>query len=257
MSKLILVLLQAVFLCCTLKKDHQLFADRNSLFTKPDSFKTINDIPSPQGYKKINGIANSFTEWLRAISLKRDNHVYLYNGLLKRNQTAQFAILDISIGNKDLQQCADAVMRLRAEYLFATKQFNEIRFSDNRSKEYKWLGKNDRKGFASYLQNVFSWCNSASLEKQLKPVDDFNNIQPGDVLIKGGFPGHAMMVTDVATNKEGKKIFMLAQSYMPAQNIHIVKNPINKSLSPWYEINNDNKIVTPEYLFYKDQLRRW
>jgi hypothetical protein len=42
-----------------------------------------------------------------------------------------------------------------------------------------------------------------------------------------------MIVVDVAVNKEGKKVFMLAQSYLPAQDIHIVKDPGNEILSPW------------------------
>ena len=82
-------------------------------------------------------------------------------------------------------------------------------------------------------------------------------MQPGDVFIKGGFPGHAMIVVDVAVNKKGEKIFMLAQSYMPAQDIHIVKNPGNETLSPWYVLGEGATIVTPEWKVRKDQLRSW
>jgi Domain of unknown function (4846) len=223
----------------------------------PSSYNTIGDIKVPDGCKRIPVRPGSFSEWLRTIPLRKDNHVYLYNGSLKRNQSAQFAVLDIPVGKKDLQQCADAVMRLRAEYLFAVKRFDQIKFSDNDGKVYEWKGNDNRKNFGSYLENVFSACGSASLEKQLNPVADINEINPGDVFIKGGFPGHAMLVVDMAINDKGKKFFMLAQSYMPAQDIHIVKNPMNKEGSPWYEVNDANEIITPEWIFYKNQLRQW
>ncbi len=48
---------------------------------------------------------------------------------------------------------------------------------------------------------------------------------------------------------------MLAQSYMPAQDIHIFVNPLDKNLSPWYEIEDD--IISPEYAFTKDELKTW
>lgn len=83
------------------------------------------------------------------------------------------------------------------------------------------------------------------------------DIQQGDVLIKGGFPGHAMIVIDVAKNKEGKKIYMLAQSYMPAQDIHVVKNPVKEELTCWYEVDDSGKIITPEWEFTANQLKRW
>jgi Domain of unknown function (4846) len=38
-------------------------------------------------------------------------------GDMKARQDVQYAVLDISVGNRDLQQCADAVMRIRGEYL--------------------------------------------------------------------------------------------------------------------------------------------
>jgi hypothetical protein len=101
-------------------------------------------------------------------------------------------------------------------------------------------------------------CGSASLAKQLKPVAHFSDILPGDVLIRGGFPGHAEIVMDVAGNKKGEKIFMLAQSYMPAQDIHILVNPVKNEITPWYSINDtEDDIITPEYIFTKSALKQW
>jgi hypothetical protein len=148
-------------------------------------------------------------------------------------------------------------MRLRADYLFEHKLYTEIVFKDNNGKPYAWQGGDNRIAFDTYMENVFCWCGTASLGKQLKPVSDLQMIQPGDVFIKGGFPGHAMIIVDVAINKEGKKIFMLAQSYMPAQDIHIVKNPVNEKLSPWYEAGEEAMIITPEWKFKQNQLYQW
>jgi hypothetical protein len=148
-------------------------------------------------------------------------------------------------------------MRMRVEYLFQQERYDEIEFKDNSDKSYKWTGGADRKGFDRYLEIVFGWCGSASLEKQLKPVEDIRDMLPGNVFIKGGFPGHAMIVMDVAINDNGNKVFMLAQSYMPAQNIHIVRNPSNDKLNPWFEITDEKEIITPEWTFSIDQLRRW
>jgi hypothetical protein len=220
-------------------------------------YKTVIEIPTPQGFARLPAEENTFTQWLRSISLKEDNKVYLYDGTLKNKQSVQFAVLDIPVGKRNLQQCADAVIRLRAEYLFAQKRFNEISFADNTGKEYKWQEGENRSAFEKYLEMVFGWCGSASLEKQLKPVLNISEIQPGYVFIRGGFPGHAMIVADVAINNKGEKLFMLAQSYMPAQDIHIVKNPLNEELSPWYEVKNADVIITPEWKFYSKELRRW
>jgi hypothetical protein len=229
----------------------------NSISESKPQFKAVKEIPPPPGFSRIPAEENTFTGWLRNLRLKEGNHVYLYDGTLKKKQSVQFAVLDIPVGKKDLQQCADAVIRLRAEYLFEQKRFNEISFADNNGKEYKWQQGDDRIAFEKYLEMVFGWCGSASLEKQLKPVLNKEEIQPGNVFIKGGFPGHAMIVVDVAINQKGEKLFMLAQSYMPAQDIHIVKNPLNDQLSPWYEVKNADIILTPEWKFYAKELRRW
>jgi len=220
-------------------------------------FTKIEKIPLPAGFVREVADAGSFTSYLRNIGLKAGTTVYLYNGQPKQNQSAQFAILNISTGNTDLQQCADAVIRLRAEYLFEQKQFDKIIFYDNDKKAYSYLPPYTRDNFDKYLNHVFAMCGSASLSKQLRPVAGLSEIQAGDVLIRGGFPGHAVLVIDVAVNGSGKKIYLLAQSYMPAQDIHVLVNPINAGLSPWYEVNDDDIIKTPEYSFTKHELKRW
>jgi hypothetical protein len=220
-------------------------------------YASISEIPPPGGFVRVSVSPESFPAWLRTLTLKKDNRVFLYDGTLKRNQSAQFAVLDIPVGKKDLQQCADVVMRLRAEYLFAQRKYGEIAFMDYNGKWYRWEGGADRIKFESYLATVFGWCGSASLEKQLKPVSNSNEMQAGDVFVKGGFPGHAMIVVDMAINEKGEKVFMLVQGYQPAQDIHIVKNPLDAGLSPWYELKDLNELVTPEWRFLKDQLRKW
>ena len=88
----------------------------------------------------------------------------------------------------------------------------------------------------------------------------YTSLQPGDVFIKGGSPGHAVIVVDVAIYPQtGKTVFLLAQSYMLAQQIHILVNPANRGLSPWYELsdNDEGKLYTPECVFEKKDLKRF
>jgi len=102
------------------------------------------------------------------------------------------------------------------------------------------------------------YAGTSSLEKEMTTIP-LSEIQAGDVFIKGGFPGHAVIVLDVAINENTKdKCFMIAQSYMPAQSIHILKNPTNNNISPWYSIQEiEDMISTPEWTFYQNQLKRF
>jgi hypothetical protein len=246
---------------------------------QPGDLKIVSDIPPPQGYQRTKVDSSSFGEWLRNVSIKKDTRVYLYNGSLKRNQSAQFAVLDMPVGNKDLQQCADAILRLRAEYFLKQKQIDAIAFKATdgthlsfadwrKGTRYKLSGNklysytssktepDIKKDLESFLEIVFSFCGTLSLKNETRTLD-INQIRPGDMFVYGGSPGHAMIIMDMATDNKGHKMFMLAQSYMPAQDMHIVKNPIDDKLSPWYELNDLKEIVTPEWVFSNDQVRRW
>ncbi|MFT3980546.1 MAG: DUF4846 domain-containing protein [Ferruginibacter sp.] len=251
-----IILLACISCSGTVSKQADFLAPDTHTDPPGHSYANIAAIPLPEGFTRTEAAAGSYAAWLRQLSLKEDNTVYLYNGAAKANQSAQFAVLDVSVGNKDLQQCADAVMRLRAEYLYARRQYDAISFTDNEGTVYRFDAPYTRERFDAYLQRVFGMCGSASLSKQLKHIP-IMDMQPGDVLIKGGFPGHAVIVTDMAVNSKGEKLYLLAQSYMPAQDIHILNNPNSENLSPWYRLSEDRDIYTPEYYFSSDQLKTW
>lgn len=70
------------------------------------------------------------------------------------------------------------------------------------------------------------------------------------------FPGHAVIVVDMAEDQNnGRKVFLLAQSFMPAQDIHVLKNPNDKTLSPQYDLNFGKILETPEWTFSNTELK--
>ena len=237
-------------------------------------------IALPEGFSYANDGDSAYSKWLRNLKLKKSSTVYLYNGGLKDNQHVQYRVLDIDIGKKDLIQCADAAMKLRADFLFEKNRYSEIRFNATSGDEIafeRWLNgirwkeqgnklvsysinknmSNVKNAYNSFMELVFSYCGTYSLSKQLKPVNVINSIQPGDIFIQGGFPGHAITVMAVAKNDTGKKIFLLSQGYMPAQDIHILKNYANPGLSPWYDLSETSPLNTPQWQFESGTLKRW
>lgn len=87
-----------------------------------------------------------------------------------------------------------------------------------------------------------------------------NDLKIGDVLIQGGHPGHAVIVVDMAVNPStGEKICLLAQSYMPAQEIQILQNPNNNNtqFGAWYAVNDTSPCQTPEWNFTPKDAKRF
>lgn len=250
------MLIWAIFFAMHLKKQ-VLKKELTTATIKPSWHKTIGDIPPPNGYQRMHYARGSFAYFLQCLPLKKDKTVYLFNGEKKQNQTAQFAVINMSVGKENLQQCADAVMRLWAEYWWERGDFKMISFIDNNRKKYRLQPNASRSQFDRFLTNVFGMCGSYSLAKQLKPVS-MKEMQCGDVLIRGGFPGHAVVVVDMAEHRlTHKRMYMLAQGYMPAQDIHVLNNPLRPT-SPWYELNDTAAtIYTPQFWFKKWEFKRF
>ncbi len=108
--------------------------------------------------------------------------------------------------------------------------------------------------FREYLDMVFAYAGTLSLLQEMQQIP-LSDMRIGDVFLD---KGHAIIIVDMAVNQvSGSKLFMLAQSYMPAQDIQILKNPQNKDLSPWYPLDFNNTLVTPEWTFTANDLRRF
>lgn len=256
------------------------FKKQSSNLIVPSGITVSTRFSTPAGYARVQAEAASFAGYLQNLPLKKHGAlVHYYNGAEKPGKVA-VAVLNIDVGTKDLQQCADAVMRLRAEYLWKSKQYGALHFNFTngfRADYSKWRSgyrirvagnavswyKTDRESssyesFREYMDMVFNYAGTASLSRELRSIP-LEEMQIGDVLIRGGSPGHAVIVLDMAADpKTDKKLFMIAQSYMPAQDIHILINKSKPSISPWYELDAGMKeILTPEWAFASAELKRF
>lgn len=234
----------------------------------------------PKGFTRIDVDSTSFGHYLRNLPLKNAGEkVKYYDGAAKEKTNVYDAVVDLPIGKRDLHQCADAVIRLRAEYFYGQKKYDCIHFNftngfradydhwrngkriivsgNNVSWKQRASPSDSYKSFWNYLEMVFSYAGTASLEKEMSSIL-IEELKIGDVFIKGGFPGHAVIVVDMAEHKISKeKVFLLAQSYMPAQEIQILQNPNHSALSPWYSTEISDRLRTPEWTFKKNQLKRF
>lgn len=237
-------------------------------------------IQTPAGFQRVAADDNTFAHYLRRLPLKSPGaKVRYYNGTVKEREDIYIAVVDMDIGRRDLQQCADAIMRLRAEYLYRQNKGDLIHFNLTngfRMEYFKWKdGWRPRidadhtrwikaagpsasyREFRKYLDFVFAYAGTLSLSRELESID-IEDLESGDIFIRGGSPGHAVIVVDTARNSaNGEIIFLLAQSYMPAQDIQILQNPGNRDLNPWYSIPPGDLLMTPEWTFKKTDLKRF
>ncbi len=236
-------------------------------------------INPPEHYERIPANENSFAAFMRNLRLKQDGSpVLLYNGEEKYNQSAHIAVFDFEIGDQDLQQCADSIIRLYAEYYWSVGDYDKIAFhlTNGFLMEYeKWrdgyrlavrgnstswiksAGYDDTyDNFLSYLKTVYMYAGTLSLDSECKEIN-LAEIEPGDLFIEGGSPGHCVLVIDIAENSSGEKAFLLAQGYMPAQDIHVLKNPLHEK-DPWYYASEITfPLKTPQWTFAEGSLQRW
>lgn len=234
----------------------------------------------PAGFSRISFANNAFANYLQNLPLKPyGSMVKYFNGQTKESNRIYDAVVNLPIGKKDLHQCADAVIRLRAEWLFTTNQFEKICFNFTngfRACYSEWMkGRriavsgnrvwwtdsgqpaNSYESFWKYLETVFTYAGTLSLSSELATIP-LSQLSVGDVFIQGGSPGHAVIIVDMAMNKNtGEKLFLLAQSYMPAQEIQVLKNPNNAINTPWYSATFVQELITPEWTFRATDLKRF
>ncbi len=247
-------------------------------FIDPAGMTLETRIMVPEGYTRTLEEEGSLGTFIRNYEMKEDgSKVLLYDGSKKKNQNAHIAVFALPIEESDLQQCADSVMRMYAEYFLSTGQYERIafHFTNGFLTEYiKWrdgyriiVEGNDTywsktkeyddsyECFQSYMRMVFTYAGTMSMQSETTEIE-LSQLQIGDVFLYSGSPGHVVMVVDVCEDANGKKAFLLAQGFMPAQEFHVLKNPKHKN-DPWYyEEEVVYPFVTPQYTFYEGSLRR-
>jgi hypothetical protein len=204
---------------------------------------------------------------------RRQGPILDFRGRPVADQEKHAALLLFDVGSRDLQQCADALIRLRAEYLFERGRHEEIVFAFTSGHRYRW---NDyRRGIRPringatvsftqqsapcppspealrrYLDIVYTYAGTISLARTLRPV---RSLEIGTVILKSGSPGHCCIVIDKAL-QEGRWVYQLAEGYTPAQTIYVLKNP--RTGTPWHELGT-GPIQTASYRFDTYQLCRF
>jgi hypothetical protein len=238
--------------------DYPWFADGARYEPLSERFST------PHGFARVP--ARGFGEWVRHLPLHpRGSPVRSYLGrvVAEAGDPRIAGVVTMDVGDENLQQCADAILRLRAEYLWQSGRRGEIAFrytSGHLSSWLRWAGgwrprvrgsrvrwlkrarrDSSRESFRRYLVNLFRFAGSLSLAREGRRVAA-QEVLPGDFLSLGGSPGHAVMVLDVARSDGGETRVLLGQSYMPAQEFHVLRAADG---SPWFGVEPHGAVKTP------------
>ncbi|ASK32749.1 hypothetical protein CEY12_10950 [Chryseobacterium sp. T16E-39] len=278
-----IIILAMILSCRNDKPSAKLITDQvnseNSVQINKDKNTIRERFSPPNGYTWVDEKSDSFGYFIENFNLKPyGSQILKYDGTPISTQSLHQAVFDIDTGNKDLQQCADAVIRLRAEYLFKTKKLDDIKFHFTNGDLVSW---NDYKNgvrafvngnivsfrktapfddsyqnFKNYLILIFNYAGTISLYKETKPITENSDLKTGVILITPGSPGHVVFISGVCQNKEGEKLFLLSEGFTPAQSIHLLSNPFNKNISPWYNLDiNTPETKTARYIFKPTNFR--
>ena len=237
-------------------------------------------VKTSEGFQRVIYPKGSFEEFIQTYPLKPHGaKVINYDGSEYFYQSGHFGVLDLSVPKNGLQQCADALIRLRSEYLWKTNQQSKIGFEFTSGHYCSWkkyaegyrpkvngskvtfhktAAKDETKAnFYKYLNLIYTYSGTLSLYNELPKVTSPKELQIGDMLVYPGTPGHIVMIVDEARNEKGEKRFILAQGNTPAQSIHMLKNPNNHKAGPWYILRLNSYLEVPGYYFENSRFIRF
>ncbi|MEW4924310.1 DUF4846 domain-containing protein [Algibacter sp. 2305UL17-15] len=250
-----------------------------SLINK-DSLTIKSRVNIPVGYKRVVYPSGSFQDYLRNYKLKPfGSKIINYDASEYYWQYGHIGILEIPVPKNGLQQCADALIRIRSEYLWDNNRKEDIGFNFTSGHYCSWIkyaegyrpkvkgnkvsfrktvNKNHSKeNFYRYLNLIYMYSGTLSLYNELPKINDAKNLKIGDMLIKGGSPGHIVMICDEVVNDKGERLYLLFQGNTPAQSVHLVKNLEDSHISPWYQLEKDVLIPVSNYTFGSSKFVRF
>ncbi|MEQ6123632.1 DUF4846 domain-containing protein [Pseudotenacibaculum sp. MALMAid0570] len=279
------VILVAIIVISQVKEVRPTVTAIKTVFVQPNLINKKGDsvsarVKTPKGFSKVYYPKGSFQEFIQSYPLKSyGSKVINYDGSEYFYQSGHVGVLDLSVPKNGLQQCADALIRLRAEYLWKTNQQSKIGFEFTSGHYCSWKKYAEgyrpkikgnkvsfhqtstkdfsKSNFYRYLNLIYMYSGTLSLYNESPKVTSSKKLQVGDMLVYPGTPGHIVMIVDEVKSENGEKRFILAQGNTPAQSVHMLKNPNDPKFNPWYKLELNSYIEVPGYYFNKSKFIRF
>ncbi len=234
----------------------------------------------PAGFRRVDAEPGSYAAWLRGLPVRGDRSTVLaYDGTPLVRPAA--AIVTLDVGDTDVQQCADSILRLRAEYLWDAGRADAAIFrftSGDRSAWKDWRAgerfrvrgakvervRTGRAGaghgeFRRWLTHLFNYAGTQSLPRD--SVAATGELEAGDFFVDPGAPGHAVVLLDVAVHPDGRRVALVGQGFMPAEDFHVLGASGPRVLDGvWFLLPDasDPTLATPSWRpFTREMARRF
>ncbi len=277
--KIIVSLVFSLFFC------FGAYAQYKSLGNIDESGMTIEDrIMVPEGYVRPPYPDFTFQYFLKSLPMKSaDAKVVKYDGFDKFFESYS-AVIDLQFDKSiDKIHSEHLIQYLRGMYLHQNEKFELINFStdDNRDLNFQEYGSGMRwewqdsvwvktsggvadfseNSFLEFMEEVYSHSTTNGLATDTRLLE-VGEISVGDVFIQpasGRGKGHSVIIMDMAVDPlTGERLVLLGQGFAPTQDMHILKNPYEEDISPWYRVKEDDYFFTTiQWTFRKKHCRRF
>lgn len=201
---------------------------------------------------------NSFASFLRQLPLNKPGSDVLNHrgGVFKSgNDTSVAFVVDMNINGRRLEQCMDILVRIYAEYLWENNLTEDLNLpipGGYRLAWQKWMegfrpafkginmslnqtapANSTIQSYRSYLNTVYSESHTQQFYHAYQTLNR-TDVQIGDIIIKRGTKGHAVMIVDLAINKEGNMIALIGNGDTPACQFFLLNY---RSDQPWVPLD--------------------
>lgn len=248
-------------------------------FIDPAGMTQETRILPPAGYTRVPAASDSFLAFMRKQTLFPDGSCICEFDGKQHSGADAAAVYDLSVGTDSYQECADTVIRFWSDYYRETGQTEKLAFhltngmlcdweTFRRGKRVLAFGSfsmwlrlkapdDSEQTYRDWLMTVQHYAGTLSLEAESEPITP-EEARAGDIICRGGSPGHVVLLADEAVNADGQRAFLLAQGLIPSQNAHLLFAG-DQMQDPW--ITEEQLGMLPiqagAFTFYENTLRRW
>jgi len=230
-----------------------------TIFDFTYSQSTIEEISLPsKDFYRVDIIKNSFADFLRKRPLKKPgSDVINYRGGVFKSgaDTSVAFVVDMDVAGRRLEQCMDILVRLYAEHLWGKEQIRNFNLPLPGGHRLEW--KKWKMGFRPVFKGInVSWIRLSQPDSSHQSYRAFLNtvygeshtqqfyhayhaierreVQIGDIIIKKGTKGHAIMIVDLVKNKRGQMMALIGNGDTPACQFFLLNY---KTGIPWIPLN--------------------